>query len=65
MFKSTEGIWISGGYSEYGKLDDIWMYSPIAKTWTEMPQYGERPPPYYGPGFTEFDFDGGTYFAIA
>ena len=58
MFKSTVGIWVGGGYSQNGKLDDMWMYSPIANTWTEIIQAGERPPPYYGPGHTEFEFDG-------
>ena len=47
-----------------GKLGDMWLYNKIQNTWKEIDSLGDVPPPFYGPGYTDFEFGGTTYFAI-
>ena len=64
MFTNSEGVWVAGGLTLNGKLSDMWHYSKESNTWLEIIQYGDKPMPFYGPGYTEVEFDGITYFAI-
>ena len=47
-----------------GILTNISLYYKIQNSWKDIDTLGDVPPPVYGPGFTEFDFDGTLYFAI-
>ena len=45
-------------------MDDLWVFNIVSKTWTAIYQLGDKPPPFYGPGYIDYSWNGKEYFIL-